>query len=258
LRYRAAVTFWVYPVLFATGLAAGFVDAIAGGGGMISLPVLLHLGLPPVEALGTNKLQATFGSGAAAWHYGRAGWIDFKSCRLGAAWTFVSALLGALLVRSLERELLRQLIPWLLILIALYTLLRPQFGDADSRPRIRPGLFYALAGLAIGFYDGFFGPGTGSFWAMAFVWGLGFHLTRATAHTKLMNFASNAAALGVFIASQKVLYGPGVVMGLGQWLGAWLGAKIVVRRGARFIRPVLVTVVLVLSAKLLHENFAAH
>ncbi len=247
-----------YPVLFATGLAAGFVDSIAGGGGMITLPVLLNLGLPPLEALGTNKLQATFGSGGAAWHYGRAGWIDFKSCRAGAAWTFLSALLGALLVRSLSRDLLKLLIPWLLILIALYTLVRPRFGEAASRPRIPPRLFHPLAGLVIGFYDGFFGPGTGSFWAMAFVLGLGLSLTRATAHTKWMNFASNIAALLVFVASRQVLYGPGVTMGLGQWLGARLGAKTVVRRGAQFIRPVLVTVVLILSAKLLYEHWAVH
>jgi uncharacterized membrane protein YfcA len=251
------VTLWLYPILFAAGLAAGFVDSIAGGGGLITLPVLLNLGVPPMEALGTNKLQATFGSGGATWNYGRAGLIDFKECAAGVAWTFAGALAGSLLVRSLDPALLRKLIPWLLIAIALYTLLRPQFGGADLRPMLGRAVFYPLVGLGIGFYDGFFGPGTGSFWAVAFVLGLGFNLTRATAHTKLMNFASNAASLLVFLLCRKVLFGPGLTMGLGQWLGARLGARLVVRRGTKFIRPVFVSIVLAISARLLYENFAA-
>src|SRR5689334_15893164 len=105
---------WLYPLLFLTGCVAGFVDAIAGGGGLITVPVLLNLGLPPAEALGTNKLQATFGSGSAAWHYGRAGLIDLRSCFQGVLFTAIGAGLGTILVQRLRRDFLELSIPWLL------------------------------------------------------------------------------------------------------------------------------------------------
>lgn len=250
------MTYWHFPVLFATGVAAGFVDAIAGGGGLITVPVLLNLGLPPPVALGTNKLQASFGSGGAAWSYGRAGLIDFPACRLGIALSLLGSVAGSLAVRSLDVAFLRHLIPWLLVAIALYTLFRPQFGAADIRPRLRAGVFYTLTGLVIGFYDGFFGPGTGSFWAVAFMLGLGFNLTRATAHTKIMNFASNVGSLLVFLLGGQVVCAAGLTMGVGQWVGARLGARMVVRRGTKFIRPIFVGVVLAITGRLLYENFA--
>lgn len=246
---------WQYPLLFLTGLAAGFVDAIAGGGGLITIPVLLSLGLPPQFALGTNKLQAAFGSTSAMWHYGRAGLIDFKSCRLGIVFTFIGATLGTLLVSRMNPDLLRQTIPWLLVAIALYLLLQPGLGEAELRPRFPADGFHFVLGLGLGFYDGFFGPGTGTFWAMAYMLGLGFNLTRATAHTKVMNCTSNIASLIVFGAAGNVHLGAGLCMGLGQFLGARLGSKVVVRRGAQFIRPVFITVVLAVTARLLWQNW---
>jgi uncharacterized membrane protein YfcA len=250
-----ALAGWLYPLLFLTGLAAGFVDSIAGGGGLITLPVLLNLGLPPQVALGTNKLQATFGSGSAAWHYGRAGLIDFRDCVAGVAFTFTGATLGTLLVRHLDPEFLRRTIPVLLVAIALYLLFQPKLGETDIHPRMKTPLFYAAFGLLIGFYDGFFGPGTGTFWAMAFMLGLGFNLTRATAHTKVMNFTSNAASLGVFLLAGQAHFLAGATMGVGQLLGAQLGARVVIRKGTRFIRPVFILVVLAITAKLIHRNF---
>ena len=112
-------------------------------------------------------------------------------------------------------------------------------------------MFHIVFGLVLGFYDGFFGPGTGSFWAMAYVLLLGFNLTKATAHTKLMNFTSNAASLAMFLMGGKVQLIAGLVMGAGQLLGAWLGAKMVIARGARFIRPIFIAVVLTISVRLL-------
>lgn len=251
------MTIWLYPVFFATGAAAGFVDSIAGGGGLITIPVLLSLGLPPAEALGTNKLQASFGSGGATWHYGHAGLVDFRECMAGVAWTFVGSLAGSLTVRNLNPDFLRLLIPWLLVGIACFMLLRPQFGEADAQPRLSKAAFYPVVGFLLGFYDGFFGPGTGTFWAMALMLGLGFNLTRATANTKLMNFASNLASLLVFLVAQSVWFGPGLAMGLGQWVGARLGARMVIRRGTRFIRPVFLTVVLLITARLLYQSYTA-
>ena len=245
-----------YPVLFLTGLAAGFVDSIAGGGGLITIPVLLNLGLAPNDALGTNKLQATFGSSSAAWHYAQARLVTLRDCWLGAGLTFGGAVAGTLVVQQLHAGRLRQLIPWLLLGIAGFMLVRPTLGEKDAHPRLTSRAFHLLFGLGIGFYDGFFGPGTGTFWAMAYVTVLGYNLTKATAHTKVMNFSSNAASLLFFAVGGHVQLLPGLVMGAGQFLGAQWGARTVVRRGTRFIRPVFITVVLALTAKLLWDNGA--
>jgi uncharacterized membrane protein YfcA len=242
--------YW-YPLLFLGAFAAGFVDSIAGGGGLITLPLLLSAGLPPQEALGTNKLQASFGSGSATWHFARAGLIDGREVRLGVGFSFVSAMLGAFAVQQISPDFLRRLIPTLLIGIAIYTLFQPGLGLHDRRPRLTPRLFAALFGVLIGFYDGFFGPGTGSFWAMACMVVMGFNLTKATACAKAMNFASNAGSLLVFLAGGKLYFEIGLLMGVGQWTGARLGARLVIRKGARFIRPIFVAVVLAIAVKLL-------
>jgi uncharacterized membrane protein YfcA len=248
---------WLYPLLFLTGLVAGFVDSIAGGGGLITIPVLLNIGLPPGLALGTNKLQATFGSGSAAWHFWRAGLIDWSASRIGVVYTLVGATAGTLLVSFLPAAVLRAVIPWLLIGISLYLILQPKVGDADRRARMRAEPFYALFGLGLGFYDGFFGPGTGTFWAMAFMLALGFNLMRATAHTKLMNFTSNVSSLVVFlVAGQCHLLG-GLCMGCGQMIGARLGSTVVIRKGSRFIRPIFVSVAIAITLRLLWVNFSA-
>jgi uncharacterized membrane protein YfcA len=246
---------WHLPLLFGTGLVAGFVDAIAGGGGLITLPVLLNLGIDPKLALGTNKLQASFGSGSATVHFARAGTVPLHDCRRGFAITFVGAALGTVLVQQLPRDFLAHAIPVLLVVVAVYILLKPDLGTVDAAPRLARGWFDAGFGLLLGFYDGFFGPGTGTFWAMAFVVGLGFHLTRATGYTKVMNFASNLSSLLFFLLGRNVLFGPGLVMGAGQLLGARLGSHLVVTKGAKFIRPIFITMVLAITAKLLYDNY---
>jgi uncharacterized membrane protein YfcA len=246
---------WQYPLLFLAAFAAGFVDSIAGGGGLITVPVLLGLGLPAPLALGTNKLQATFGSGSAAWHYARAGLVDWRECGRGFFITCVGAGVGTLLVQQLDDTLLRRLIPILLLAVAALMILRPRLGEQDLHPRMNRLAFELCFGLGLGFYDGFFGPGTGTFWTLALMLGLGLNLTRATAHTKVMNFASNAISLLVFLVGGQVLFLPGLVMGLAQLLGASLGARMVVRRGTRLIRPIFLTVVLALSARLLWKAY---
>lgn len=244
-----------FPLLFAAGLVAGLIDSIAGGGGLITIPVLLGMGMPPQTALGTNKLQGTFGSGSAMLHFARAGTVDLRECAAGVAWTAAGAGLGSLAVQTLDPSFLRQAIPLLLIAIALFMLFSPGLGMADVRQRMGSSRFFLLFGLAIGFYDGFFGPGTGTFWAMAFVLGLGFNLTRATAYTKVMNFTSNLVALVFFLAGGFVSLPEGIVMGLGQFAGARIGSRLVITRGSRFVRPVFIAVVLAISAKLLWQNF---
>lgn len=252
------IELWHLPILFCAALAAGFVDAIAGGGGLITLPALLGLGLDPRLALGTNKLQGTFGSASATWHYAEAGTMRLGDCLRGFCLTFAGAVAGAAAVQQLDPTLLRKIIPTMLISIALLVWFRPRLGERDRHPRLPRGVFDVTLGLALGFYDGFFGPGTGTFWAIAFVLGLGFNLTKATGHTKVMNFASNIGSLLFFIYAGQVLWVAGLTMGVGQLIGARFGAQVVVARGTGFIRPVFLTVVLALTAKLLYDAYFRH
>lgn len=247
-------TLWRYGILLGTGLAAGFVDTIAGGGGLITLPVLLSLGVTPQDALGTNKFQSSFGSGSATVHYARAGVVDLRECGVGILFTFLGAAAGALAVLQTDAGFLRRLIPLLLVGIAVYLLAKPRVGFDDLHPRMRTGMFYVVFGLGLGFYDGFFGPGTGSFWAVAFMFFLGFNMTKATGYTKAMNFTSNLFALGVFMVGGRVRYDYGLVMAVGQLVGARFGAREVIRRGARFIRPVFLAVVVAITLKLLYDG----
>jgi uncharacterized membrane protein YfcA len=246
---------WQYPVLFATGLVAGFVESIAGGGGLITVPVLLSVGLGPQETLGTNKLQATFGSGSATWHYAAAKTVPIRDCARGFLFSFIGAAAGALVVQQIDPSFLRGAIPFLLIAVALYTLLKPQLGATDLHPRMSHAWFDLMFGLGIGFYDGFFGPGTGTFWTMAYMLGLGFNMARATGYTKVMNFASNLSSLVFFLLGGKVYFAAGLVMGIGQLAGARMGAKMVIAKGTKFIRPIFIAVVLALTFKLAYDAF---
>jgi uncharacterized membrane protein YfcA len=249
------IELWHVPLLFAGGVVAGLVDSIAGGGGLITLPVLLGLGMDPRAALGTNKLQSTFGAAMATYHYAAAGTMSLRECVRGFAITFIGAIAGALVVQTIDAAMLRRVIPFLLISMALFVWLRPKLGETDLHPRIPRGAFDLVFGLALGFYDGFFGPGVGTFWTMAFVLGLGFNLTKATGSTKAMNLASNIASLLVFIIAGQVVYTAGLIMGAGQLIGARMGSRIVVSRGTRFIRPIFLTTVLAISIKLIYDAF---
>lgn len=246
---------WVWAFLFAAGLVAGFVDAMAGGGGLITVPVLLATGLPPAEALATNKLQATFGSGSAAWHYRGARLVSLREAWLGVVATAAGALLGVVAVTRFDSALLKRVMPFLLLLAAFAVWRRPQLGSEPRPPRVGRAGFLTGAGLGIGFYDGFFGPGTGTFWTIAFVMLLGFDLLRATAWTKWMNFTSNLVALLGFLATTRLEWRAGLLMGFGQWVGARLGAKVAMRGGARMIRPIFLTMVLLASGKLFYDGW---
>lgn len=242
------------PLLFIAATGAGLVDAIAGGGGLITIPALLGVGLPPQLALGTNKLQATCGSGSAMLHFVRSGAVTLRECHYGILWTLIGAVLGAGTVQLLNATLLRAIIPWLLGIILFYTLMTPRLGSEDIHARMPSGPFYLIFGLLLGFYDGFLGPGTGSFWAMAFVIFLGYSLQRATAYTKVMNFTSNVAALLFFLLAGQVRFTEGLIMGAGQFIGARIGARLVTKRGSAFIRPLFITMVVALLAKLIIQN----
>lgn len=238
-------------ILFTAGLSAGFIDAIAGGGGLISVPALLWAGLPPQMALGTNKFQSTFGTFMAVRRYAKAGLIDWSQMRAVIAVTFVFAIIGALTVTAVSNEALKRVVPWMLMGVAVYTLFSPRLGAHERAAKMNPLPFAWLAGSTLGFYDGFFGPGTGSFWTIACITMLGLDLRRATAFTKVVNLASNAASLIVFVAMSRIRYDVGVVMIAGQLVGARLGSGLAIRHGAPFIRIVFLIVVFAIVVKLL-------
>ncbi len=242
-------------ILFSVALAAGLVDSIAGGGGLIGVPALLAVGLSPAQALATNKLQGTGGSLSASIYFISRGMVNLQEMKLAILLTFLGSAAGTLLVQTIDASILNQLIPFLLLGIACYFLFSPKIGGMDTRQRMSLPLFSCSAAWIIGFYDGFFGPGTGSFFTIAFVSLLGLSLTKATAHTKVLNCTSNIASLLFFILGGKVVWGIGLIMMAGQFIGARLGSRVVMARGQQVIRPMIVIVSLAMTAKLLWSNY---
>lgn len=232
-----------YAFLGFAGFFAGFVDSIAGGGGLISLPALLSAGFPPHLALGTNKLQGTFGTFTSTLNYRHKGLVRLKETIQGVIYTAIGAGIGTITIQHISADFLNTIIPLLLLAVFLYMLFSPQLGMQESASLLSTSSFYLIFGLLLGFYDGFFGPGTGSFWMMAFVVLLGIDLTKATAHTKVMNFTSNIVALLFFAMGNNVVYVAGIIMGIGQMLGAYTGSNLVVLKGVRFVRIFLLTVI---------------
>lgn len=240
-------------LLAAAAFLAGFVDSIAGGGGLITVPVLLLAGFSPVEALGTNKLQGLFGTASATISYASKGHVDLRKQTPWALLAFVGSIAGAALATVLPGELLRAALPVMLVAIALYFAFKPNMDDVDRAERIGPFLFGMTIPPLLGFYDGLFGPGTGSFLMLAFVGLAGYGVLKATAHTKLLNFASNVGGFAFFAAAGVVSWKIGLMMGVCQFLGARLGAALAMKKGARLIKPLLVVTCVALAVRLLMD-----
>lgn len=240
-------------LLFLVAMLAGFIDSIAGGGGLLTVPSLLAAGLSPAQALATNKLQSVGGSFSASLYFIRREAVKLNEQWLNIAMTLTGAVLGTLLIQHLNADALRQLLPLLLIAIGLWFLLMPRLGEEDRARRLYGLPFALVGGGSVGFYDGFFGPGAGSFYALAFVTLCGFNLAKATAHAKILNFTSNAGSLLFFMFGGKVVWGTGAIMLIGAFCGARLGARLVLSRGQRLIRPMVVMVSAVMSGKLLWD-----
>jgi len=240
-------------MLAIAGFIAGFIDAIAGGGGLITVPTLLLAGLSPVEALGTNKLQSLFGSGSATLAYAAKGHVDPLRQLPSALMAFGGSAIGALAATVVPGAVLSAALPVVLIVIALFFAVKPNIGDIDRARRLSPLLFGLLAASSIGFYDGIFGPGAGSFYMLAYVSLAGYGMLKATAHTKLLNLSSNLGSFIVFVAVGAVIWKVGLVMGAAQFLGARAGAHFAIRNGARLIKPLLVGVCVALAVKLMAD-----
>ena len=247
---------WVYAALTATAFVTGIIDAIAGGGGLIMMPALLSAGVPPVSALATNKLQSMFGTATACFNCWRKGLIDWRANLLTIVLVAVGASIGALLVQWIDSRALALIIPLLLMAVAIYVIASPRMSDEDAHQRVSARGYSAVGG-AIGAYDGFFGPGAGSFYTASLVGLRGLGLTRATALTKLFNVTSNIASVLLFALGGKMFWLLGFCMAAGAMAGGWIGSHTAMRFGARLIRPLLVVLSLALTARLLWGYFAA-
>ena len=229
-------------------------DAIGGGGGLVTVPALLAAGLPPHLALGTNKGQSAFGSLAALSRYTHANLVDRKAARFAFPLSIVGSAAGVLLALAIRAEVLRPVVLVLLIAAAAVVLLvRPRERSGEAPAGARGNGIWAAAAIGIGAYDGFFGPGTGTFLILVLVGFLHRPLTRATADAKVVNFGSNLAAMLVFASRGSVLWRVALPMAGANLVGGFLGAHLAVRRGDRLIRAVVVVVVLALVVKITRD-----
>lgn len=235
-------------------MASAVIDTMAGGGGLICVPALLLFGLSPITALATNKLQANFGSATAAAHFMRVGRIGWRDVVWGVLWSFIGAVAGTLMIEQIHSNLLATVIPILLLGVWLYVLLSPKLGIKAAKQRLSYPFFFFVFGLLLGFYDGFLGPATGSFWAIAMMGLLGWQMKQATMYTKIYNFTSNFASLIFFMWAGHVNYRIGLAMGVGQVVGARIGAGLVLSRGAQIIRPVLLTMTAIMMLVLFYQQ----
>lgn len=238
-----------------TAFLAGFVDAIAGGGGLLAVPALLLAGLSPVQSLATNKLQGMVGSGTAFANYVHAGQVHPTQEWRAAGISLLAAALGSLAASALPGDVLKLVMPPVLLGIAAFFALRPGLDDRPRPARVSALVFAGLIVPLIAAYDGFFGPGTGSFFMLAYVLLAGRGLLAATAQTKMLNFASNIGSFAVFALSGHVLWKVGLLMALGQLAGATLGSRLAVRVGARLIKPLLVVTSTGMALRLIWQSW---
>ena len=243
--------------LFFAALVAGTIDAIAGGGGLVTVPALLNTSLPTALAFGTNKGQSVFGALAALIRYWRAGLVDRPRAIVAFAFGFFGSLAGAQLLLSMRPEVLRPIVIVMLVAVAAFVALRPDGPVQPPEPTTRRRMIGHLVTLLIGAYDGFFGPGTGTFLIVAFVGIAGDSMQQASANAKVVNFASNLAAFALFWQRGVIVWAYALPMVAAQLIGGTLGAHLGVRSGDRIVRRALIVVSLMLVAKLAVDLFRA-
>lgn len=241
--------------LFFTGFAAAAVDAIAGGGGLINLPAILAVGVPPHFALGTNKFSSSFGAITSAYTFIRSGKVFVPLMKYTVPCTLVGSVLGVYTALKIDQSFLQKVILILIFSVAIYTIVKKDFGNEDkftglTRKNILQGCIFAFS---IGFYDGFFGPGAGSFLIFLFIRIYGFDFTTAAGNSKMLNFVSNITSLIMFAINGRIVYILGIPIGLAMIAGARVGSKIAIKEGAKVIKPVFVAIALVLTMKLLFD-----
>lgn len=237
-------------ILIVFGFLGAFLNSIVGGGGLITLPALLFVGLPPATAIATNKLAATLGNLTSMLTFLRAGKIDFKLLRPIIPLVFIGSMLGAITVNYISPNLLKPLIFIMLVIVLIYTIVNKEWGNIENRRVItkKNKIILIAVLIAIGFYDGFLGPGTGSFIIFAFII-MGFDFIKASGNAKLLNFTSNFAALIMFLFLGTVNFSYGIIMGLSMIVGAFAGAKFALGRGNAYVRIIFILVTSLLILK---------
>lgn len=237
-------------ILVICGFLAGFIDSVVGGGGLIAIPALLAAGIPLHLLLGSNKLAGTLCSLTSTASFVRSGKINFRLVRTLIPLSVIGAAAGTLTVRQVPSEFLKPMVIVMLIVITIYTLFKKSWGDVStfSAKSSTLRLGGLAAALLIGFYDGFFGPGTGSFLIFAFLM-MGFEFVTAAGNAKILNLASNLTSLLTFIALGSVSYSYGLMLGIPMVIGAVVGSKLAIRKGAAYIRPLFIAVTVLLIGK---------
>lgn len=243
--------------LFLAAVVAGFMDTLAGGGGLITIPALVVSGVPPLAALGTNKLQSCFGSGTASFLLLKRKKIQWQSLRPMMIAAFMGSVAGTILVQFINAKVLGFMIPLVLAIIAVYFITAPYLKLESSEPRMSASLYQKMILPIIGIYDGMFGPGTGSFLTVAGVSLRGLELIKSTAIAKPLNFSTNIASLIVFVFAGQIIWLAGLVMIVGQILGAWIGSHYLFKVNPSLLRVLIVIVCLIMLGQYWYKQFTA-
>ncbi|WP_141431048.1 TSUP family transporter [Bacillus sp. 03113] len=236
--------------LVLAGFLAAFIDSVVGGGGLISFPALLFLGLPPSTAIATNKLAGSMGSLTSTISFIKSGKVNFSLVSKLFPLTVIGSLLGAYVVRHVSSGVLKPLVLVLLIAVAIYTIVKKDWGkDAKYKGmNLQRGIIFAVVVFTIGFYDGFFGAGTGSFLLFSFLI-IGFDFIQSAGNAKVLNFGSNIAALIMFLYFDMVNFSYGIPMGIAMILGALVGSNFAIKQGVSYVRILFIVVTLFLIGK---------
>lgn len=241
----------IYIALAAVALFAGFFDAIAGGGGLLTLPALFIAGIDPLAAMATNKFQASSASASAIWAFARKRMIDWRADWPMACLSFTGGVTGAMSISMLDRYVLESVVPIMLIAVAAYFAFTPTLSGQERKQRLSSVAFTLAVVPAIGFYDGIFGPGTGSFFMVACTLLLGQPLMQAICRSKLLNACCNLVALTVFACSGAIVWPLALIMAVSAIIGAQLGARCALHFGSRLVKPLLIAVCCLMATKLM-------
>jgi len=244
------INFYILGFLVLAGFIASFVDSVVGGGGLISIPALMFTGLPPSAAIATNKLASTMGALTSTISFIKSGKVNFSLVSKLFPLTLIGSFLGAFVVKHISSEILKPLVLVLLIAVAIYTILKKDWGK-DSRYQglsLKKSILFALVVFLIGFYDGFVGAGTGSFLLFSFLI-IGFDFIQSAGNAKVLNFGSNIAALTMFLYLDAVHFAYGIPMGIAMILGALVGSNFAIKKGASYVRILFIIVTVFLIGK---------
>lgn len=244
------INFYTLVFLVLSGFLAAFIDSVVGGGGLISIPALLFTGLPPSTAIATNKLASSMGALTSTISFIKSGKVNFRLVSKLFPLTVIGSFFGAYVVKHISSQILKPLVLVLLITVAIYTIFKKDWGK-DSIYKgmsLKKGAVFAVSVFIIGFYDGFFGAGTGSFLLFSFLI-IGFDFIQSAGNAKVLNFGSNIAALIMFLYLDIVNFSYGIPMGIAMILGAFVGSNFAIKKGVSYVRILFIVVTLFLIGK---------